>query len=334
MKAAQDLGQHLLQDVLHQEARSLERAAGLMTPAVAQGVRAFFEHLIIHQSSCVLCGVGKSGLIAQKIASTFSSLGLSSWFLHPVEALHGDLGKLKDQDGIIFLSKSGTTEEILKLLPFLKQSKAQLVGLLGDVHSPIASHCGLVIDASVEKEACLNNLAPTTSTTLALALGDALAVYYESLIGLSKEAFAQHHPGGKLGKTLTLKVHHLMTPLNQCPVAGLESSMKDVLLTMTQFPTGLCAIVSEGGVLEGIIVEADIRRTLTKPGVTDVLNLKAKVLMNPNPLLIDDQAMAVDALRLMENPKRPVYVLPVVSATEKKFMGIISLHQIAQQGLS
>ena len=195
----------------------------------------YLSYAVKSGGSLIVSGVGKSGNVANKIASTFSSLGLSSYFLHPVEALHGDLGRVTKSDAIIWISNSGTTEEITKLLPYIDIPKEMMVALVGNVASPIAKSCSIVLDAGVDKEACINNLAPTTSTTVAMALGDALAVLYESIVGLSKEKYAQNHPGGLLGKSLRLKVENLMIEKDQCGCIDQKSSLKDAVLAMTKF---------------------------------------------------------------------------------------------------
>ena len=211
----------------------------------------------------IFCGVGKSGHIGVKLAATFSSLGLRSLFLHPTEALHGDLGRATTNDAIFFLSKSGTTEEIVKLIPFLDIPKERRVAMVGKTDSPIASHCELVFDCSVEKEACINNQAPTTSTTVTLALGDAMAVLLEHCAGFSQEDFLKFHPGGFLGKILRYKVRDLMIPSAECPVVEKGHTLKEVIFRMTERPVGGCAVL-EGSKLKGLMVEGDIRRALNK----------------------------------------------------------------------
>jgi len=193
---------NLFTQVLTSEAKALERAAQNFSEKTADQLVSLFEMLAGTGGSLVVCGVGKSGHIGTKIAATFSSLGLPSFFLHPTEAMHGDLGRVSKADAILLISKSGTTEEIISLLPYLPIPKDRIIALVGKVNSPIAEKSGIVLDASVEKEACINDLAPTTSTTVALAMGDAMAVLYENVLGVSKEKFAVNHPAGLLGKSL------------------------------------------------------------------------------------------------------------------------------------
>ena len=320
----------IFKDVLRLEARAIEHSIDSITDQQINDLSSIYDRLLASKGSLVFCGVGKSGMIANKLASTFSSLGLKSWFLHPVEALHGDLGRLSNNDALVLISKSGETEEILKLAPFLKTDKDLIIGLLGLVDSKIAGLCGLVFNCEVEKEACINNQAPTTSSTLALAMGDAMAVYYEDYVKLSKENFAINHPGGLLGKVLNLQVKDLMTPLSSCPLLTENQSLKDAIISMTQLPVGGCAICDENNKLTGIIVEGDIRRTFSKEN-SQGLETKISEVMNNKPLSIKPDDLAIDALRLMENREREVQILPVIGE-DKIFMGFLRLHDLLKEG--
>jgi len=319
----------LVKNVLKMEARAIDLASERLTGASVEACSSLFEWLTQTGGNLVICGVGKSGLIGTKIASTFSSLGLPSFFLHPTEAMHGDLGRVTKSDVMILLSKSGTTQEIIDLLPYLQLPKQRLIGLLGNVKSPIAEKCGVVFDCSVEKEACLNDLAPTTSTTLALAMGDALAVLFEAVKGVSKEQFAINHPAGLLGKSLSLTVEKLMRHKNECGQVTRDSLLQDALLTMTKFPVGLLAITVDGK-LEGIIVEGDIRRALMKD--PEALKKPIKDFMNTKPKVISADILAYEALKIMESKERPVTVLPVLEG--EKFMGVLRLHDLLQAGFA
>lgn len=319
-------------DVLRLEAKALETAADLLDKSGAEQVQklaVLFQELNDSESAIVFCGVGKSGIIAQKCASTFTSLGLPSFYLHPTEALHGDLGRLRKSDAIVFISKSGTTEEILKLLPFLVTKKGHRIGLIGASSSPIGEQCGIVFNCFVEKEACINNQAPTTSSTLALAMGDAMAVLFESLTGLSKEGFAINHPGGILGKSLRMKVKDLMIKNLNCPVVNSEQTLQEVILLMTKYPVGGCAVV-DNNKFQGILVEGDIRRTFTREN----LGLKTKVsdIMNPSPIFVGPENLAFEALEKMEKESRALQVLPVIE--DNKFLGFIRLHDLLKEGFS
>jgi arabinose-5-phosphate isomerase len=320
----------MMTDVLRLEAKALENAADMLDKSGEEQVRklvSLFHDLSETGSALHFCGVGKSGMIAQKCASTFTSLGLPSFYLHPTEALHGDLGRLRKNDAIVLLSKSGTTEEILKLLPFIGTKKSHLVGLIGASHSLIGDQCGILFDCSVEKEACLNNQAPTTSSTLALAVGDAMAVLFESLTGLSKEGFAINHPGGILGKSLRMKVRDLMIKESSCPIVNSSQTLQEVILMMTKYPVGGCAVVDEK-IFKGILVEGDIRRTFTR----DNLGLKTQVkeIMNIKPISIGLENLAFEALEKMESNGRTLQLLPVIEG--EKFLGFIRLHELLKEG--
>lgn len=315
-------------NVLDLEAQAILKAMVLIEKAQVHQLIEIYQDLKSSGGKIIFCGVGKSGIIGQKLASTFSSLGLHTLVLHPTDALHGDLGNVNPQDAIVLISKSGTTEEILKLLPYLPIDRTRIIGLLGQVQSSLAEHCSLVFDCSIEKEACINNQAPTTSSTLALALGDAMAVVYEKWIGLSKEGFAINHPGGWLGKSIRLKVSHLMVPKINCPTVEGQDTLRSALLAMTTYPVGACAIIDKDGLI-GLLVEADIRRTLLKEEFD--LNTPVQKIMNKHPVVISMDSLALEALTLMESGERKFYVLPVVQGTT--FVGMIRMHDLIQEGL-
>jgi arabinose-5-phosphate isomerase len=321
----------IARNVLELEAQEIINASTKLDEDQLGKLVDIFKYLEEIDGNLVFCGVGKSGVIASKLASTFCSLGLHSFFLHPVEALHGDLGRVNKTDAIVFISKSGTTEEIMKLLPFLEISPKRMVGLLGNVDSPIGRRCELVFDCSVKKEACINNQAPTTSSTLALAMGDALAVVYESIVGLSREGFAVNHPGGKLGKSLRIKVKHLMCDKAGCPIVGPGATLQDVILEMTKKPLGGCAVLDEDDKFLGFVVEGDIRRTFTKENMG--LQTPVTEIFNSNPVDVRPDALALDALKLMELRKREIAILPVLDEN-KIFKGLIRLHDLLKEGLA
>ena len=319
-------------DVLKLEANSLLRAAEILEKnhsKDADRLTILFEQLRSTNSAIIFCGVGKSGIIAQKCAATFTSLGLPSFFLHPTEALHGDLGRVGKNDAIVLLSKSGTTEEIIKLLPFLQVPSSHRIALVGQVPSPVSDFCDIVFNCSVEKEACINNQAPTNSSTLAIAMGDAMAVLFEKYIGLSKEGFAVNHPGGILGKSLRMKVRDLIVKESNCPVLSESQNLQDAILGMTKFPVGGCAVV-EKGEFKGILVEGDIRRTFTREN--QGLQTKVESIMNKTPISVHPDQLAFEALELMESKTRSIQILPVLE--EGKFLGFIRLHDLLKEGFS
>jgi arabinose-5-phosphate isomerase len=320
---------NLFTQVLITEAKALEQAAERFDDKTANRLVGLFELLTTTGGSLIISGVGKSGHIGTKIAATFSSLGLPSFFLHPTEAMHGDLGRVTKSDAIVLISKSGTTEELLNMLPYVSVPKERIVALVGKTNSPLASASGIVIDASVEKEACINDLAPTTSTTLALALGDAMAVLYENVVGVSKEKFAVNHPAGLLGKSLSLTVDRLMIKASDCPTVSASATLQDAILVMTQKPVGMCAVV-DGLKLLGILVEGDIRRAFAKSA--DAIKTPVKDLMTATPTTLLPSTLAFEALKMMENPTRLLNVAPVVE--DGNFIGVLRLHDLFKAGFN
>lgn len=321
----------IAQKVLHLEAQAILSASDRLQETEVQVLVEMLREVKSNQGQLIFCGVGKSGYIGQKLASTFCSLGLPSHFLHPIEALHGDLGRVSKMDVIVFISNSGSTEEILKLIPFIAIPIERRIGLLGNINSPLGESCKLVLDCSVEKEACKNNQAPTTSSTLALAMGDAMAVIFEYLVGLSREGFAYNHPGGLLGKSLRVKVSDLMIASSDCPVLSPNQSLKDAILEMTNLPLGGLALLNEDGSFAGILVDGDIRRFFATNDPS--LDTPIKDVMNNNPIFTSPDKLAIDALYEMENRKRQIGILPVLGA-KREFLGFIRIHDILQQGIS
>lgn len=320
---------NLFTQVLVNEAEALTRAAARIDKEVVDKLITVFEMLAHTGGSLIISGVGKSGLISQKIAATFSSLGLPSFFLHPTEAMHGDLGRVTKADAVVLISKSGTTEELLKMLPFLSVPRERIIALVGKIDSPIAHQAGIVLDASIDKEACINDLAPTTSTTLALAFGDAMAVLYENVMGVSKEKFAVNHPAGLLGKSLSLTIDRLMIPVEDCPLISEEATLQEAILAMTKKPIGMCAVITETK-LVGILVEGDIRRAFANS--PDAIKTPVNKLMTKNPTTLPIGILAFDALKTMESGKKLLNVAPVVDG--EKFMGVLRLHDLFKAGFN
>jgi arabinose-5-phosphate isomerase len=240
------------------------------------------------------------------------------------------MGRIGKNDAILFLSKSGSTEEILKFIPFLDIPKELRISLLGNVESPIANESGVVLNCSVEREACLNDQAPTTSSTLALAMGDALAVFYEQLVGLSREGFASNHPGGLLGKSMRIQVKDLMWKIDDCPRVKADTAIKEVILEMTQKPVGACAVIDDGGKLLGLIVDGDIRRLFASSD--SGLTSKVVDVMNKKPTTIAPTELAFTALKLMEERERPISLLPVTTE-QNEFLGMVRIHDLWKEGL-
>ncbi len=319
----------LFVDVLEQEARSILSLRDKITKEEVERLNSFFEYLLTTGGQLVFTGVGKSAVIGMKLASTFCSLGQNSFFLHPTDALHGDLGRISQSDVVVLISKSGNTEELLKLVNHLDLPITSLIGLLGERNSPLAKECSLVLDCHVEKEACLINKAPTNSTTATLAIGDAMAIVFQYISGLSKEKFLKNHPGGLLGRSLRLKVKDLMVEYSKSAIASPEDTMEDVLTKMIDHPTGICCVILEQD-LQGIIVDGDIKRLLKSKKFTPLL--KAKDVMNSQFIFTTEDELAYDCLKKMEKREKPISVMPVFDK-EKGFKGIIRLHDLLTQGL-
>jgi len=282
----------------------------------------------------VVLGVGKSGIIAQKIAATMTSSGTAAIHLHPSDALHGGLGIVTPDDVVVMLSNSGETNELIELLPFLQRRQVPIVAIVGNLNSTIGQRADAVLDASVDHEACPLNLAPTTSTTVALAFGDALAMTLMRAKGLTESDFASNHPGGQLGKRLTLRVADLMHSGAENPTIADNASWMDVVSTITQYGLGAVNVLDRDGLLAGVITDGDLRRSLQKLGGRDFgfANLKCDDLMTHNPVVTNPEMLAFDAFRLMEDRPSQISVLPVVDG-DRRCVGLIRLHDIVRSGL-
>jgi len=278
----------------------------------------------------VVTGVGKSGIIGRKIASTLSSTGTPAFFLHPADALHGDLGMLDRRDIVLAISKSGETEELLSILPVIKRQGNKLIVMTCNPNSSLARAADVVLDVGVKEEACPLGLAPTSSTTATLALGDALAVALLQSRGFKAEDFAKIHPKGALGKKLLLRVRDLMHVGEEFPKVQEEAPMKEVLLEMTSKRLGVTGVMNGGGELVGVITDGDLRRALEK--FPDLLTKRAKDIMTRNPKGIEADALAVEALRRME--EHSITSLFVFEKSGDRIpIGIIHLHDILKAGV-
>lgn len=279
--------------------------------------------LLYHcQGRIVTTGLGKSGIICKKIAATLASTGTPALFIHPAEAVHGDLGMLVKGDVLLALSNSGETEEILTLLERVKRLGIKLVSMVGDIHSTLASVSDVALDVSVRKEACPLNLAPTASTTAALALGDALALALLEKRGFKEEDFAMLHPGGKIGKRF-LKVKDLMHIGDHVPKVHVSCPMGDVIYEMSKKGFGVTSVVADGNLLVGIITDGDLRRLLQKKG--DILDRTAGECLTKNPITIDGEELATKALNIMEAKK----ITSLLIVDDKgRVDGIIHLHDL------
>jgi len=286
-----------------------------------------FEHAVQLLFDCrgrvILTGMGKSGIICRKIAATLSSTGTPAFFLHPAEAIHGDLGAIREEDVVIALSHSGETDELVRLLESIRRIGAKLIVLTGDPSSTMARAADVTLDCGISHEACPMNLVPTASTTAALALGDALAMTLLVRKGFREDQFASLHPGGKLGKRL-MRVENVMHARDAAPAIGRDARMPDVIHEMSSKRLGMTCVVDDDGRLCGVFTDGDLRRLMmTRP--QDVLHLTAGDVMIPNPLTIDRGLLAVEAVRIMETHK---ITSVIVVDGDRKVEGVVHLHDL------
>lgn len=273
----------------------------------------------------VVTGIGKSAIIGQKIVATLNSTGTPSLFMHAADAIHGDLGIIQKDDAVICISKSGDTPEIKVLIPLLKSWGHKLIAIVGNDQSYLARNSDFVLNTYVEKEACPNNLAPTSSSTAQLAMGDALAVTLLDYKGFTSEDFARYHPGGALGKKLYLTVKAIY-PNNAAPQVSKDEDIRKVIMEITSNRLGGVA-VTENGKIAGIITDGDIRRMLLNH--TDIQNIRASDIMSSNPKSMDESTMAVDALRFMEQHN----IMQLLITANGLYVGMIHLHDLVKEGL-
>lgn len=277
----------------------------------------------------IVTGVGKSGVIAQKIAQTFTSTGTVAVFVHPSDALHGSLGMVSKEDVVIALSNSGETDEILAILPSIKQRGVPVISIVGNIDSTLSRSSDVVLDASVDKEACPLNLAPTASTTVALAIGDAIAMTVMESRGLTADDFAANHPAGRLGKRLTLRVESLM---HESPNIEESAGWLDVVKAISKYALGAVNVVDNSGKLIGIVTDGDLRRTIERTEPSRFLSLDASLMMTRDPIVASPEMLAYDALQLMEDRPSQISVLPVVDSANK-CVGLLRLHDVVMSGL-
>ena len=273
----------------------------------------------------IITGIGKSAIIASKIVATLNSTGTPSIFMHAADAIHGDLGLILKNDVVICISKSGNTPEIKVLVPLIKRAKNKLIAITGNKDSFLGQQADFILNAYVEKEACPNNLAPTTSTTAQLVIGDALAVCLLELRGFSSTDFAKYHPGGALGKKLYLRVQDISS-VNQKPKVNPTTNIKDIIIEITEKMLGVTAVVANNKIV-GIITDGDLRRMLTK--VDDFSKLTAKDIMSANPKRINAESMAIEALEIMEANE----ISQLLVEENGNYAGVVHLHDLIKEGI-
>ena len=318
-----------VQDLLRIEANAKAQTATRLEEAQVERV---VDLIADCKGKVVILGVGKSGIIGQKIAATMTSTGTAALYLHPSDALHGGLGIVQPDDVVIVLSNSGETDEIVAMLPYLKNREVAIIAIVGNLNSTLAQRADAVLDASVDKEACPLNLAPTTSTTVALAIGDALAMTVMKVKGLTSDDFAVNHPAGRLGKRLTLRVADLMHTNGENPTIATGSSWVDVVRAISKGGLGAVCVVDSSGRLAGIITDGDLRRAIERTSHDSLATLTGDDFMTRQPAVATPQLLAFDALRLMEDRPSQISVLPVVDE-DQICVGLIRVHDIVRSGL-
>ena len=311
-------------EVIRIEAEAVSGLLNSINKDFAKAVQTIYNS----KGRVVLTGMGKSGLIARKIVATLNSTGTAAIYLHPTDALHGDLGMVRKEDIVILISKSGETEEILNLLPMLKRLGVTLIAMTENNNSRLGSQSNIFLNIHVQEEACPYDLAPTASTTATLALGDALSIALLQKKGFTEEDFAYLHPGGSLGKRLSLEIKEIMITGSKIPVVNETASIKDVILEITSKRLGTTCVINNEGLLSGIITDGDLRRILEK--TLDIKNLSAIDIMSHNPKIMKENILASFALQQMENFK--ITSLVIIDDL-KKPVGIVHLHDLINLGI-
>lgn len=309
-------------DVLKNESQAIEK----LTQYIDEDFEACVKVISQSKGRVVVTGVGKSALIGSKIVATLNSTGTPALFMHAGDAIHGDLGMVRPEDIVICLSKSGNTPEIRMLIPLVKRRGFKLIALVSNINSYLAQQADYVLNATIGEEACPNNLAPTTSTTAHLAMGDALAVCLLHLRNFSSEDFAQFHPGGSLGKQLYLKVDDIMAK-KELPLVGKETPLREIIVEISSKRLGAAAVVASDQSLLGIITDGDLRRMLQKETVID--RVKASDIMTINPRKIGSEELAVKALHLMQQNS----ITQLIVTEGDKVVGFVHLHDLLKEGI-
>jgi len=312
-------------NVIRIEAEAVSKLESRINSSFIEAVETIYKS----KGRTIVTGMGKSGIIARKIVATMNSTGTPAIFLHASDAVHGDLGIVRKEDVVVCISKSGDTPEVQQLIPMFKRIGVPIISLVGNVNSKLAQSSDIVLDASVTEEACPLDLAPTASTAVSLALGDALAIALLDQREFSVEEFAMYHPGGNLGKRLILKIEEIMVSGDSVPKVKLSTPLKDVIIEITSKRLGATCVVGEDGKLKGVVTDGDLRRMLQK--TTDVANLTAENVMTKNPKVIRHHSLAAIAIQEMESFN--ITQLIVVDESYKP-VGMVHLHDLVKAGLS
>jgi len=303
------------------ESKAIGNLINLLDDQFAHAV----QHILESKGRVVVSGVGKSAIVASKIVATLNSTGTPAIFMHAADAIHGDLGTIQEDDVVICLSKSGNTPEIKALLPLIKIGKNKLIGITGNMDSVLAKQADFALNTFVEKEACPNNLAPTTSTSAQMAMGDALAICLLELKGFSSSDFAKYHPGGALGKKLYLRVADIVVN-NEKPQVDINASVKDVIVEISSKMLGVTAVMENNKVV-GIVTDGDIRRMLSK--YDNISGLTAKDIMTSNPKSVDADTLAINALKLLQEKS----ISQLLAFDGESYAGVVHIHNLINEGI-
>lgn len=312
----------LAKKTFHYESEAIKELANLLTEDFYKTIACIYQS----KGRVIVSGIGKSALIAAKIVATLNSTGTPAIFMHAADAIHGDLGTVLKDDVVICISKSGNTEEIKMLIPLIKRGKNALIGMTGNLESVLADQADFVLNTFVEKEACPNNLAPTTSTTAQLVMGDALAICLLEMRGFSSEDFAKYHPGGSLGKRLYLRVADIVTK-NQKPAVEASTPVKQAIVEISEKMLGVTAVIKNDKVI-GIITDGDIRRMLNK--YDNIKDLTAEDIMTKNPKTISSDVLAIKAMEHL----RSFGISQLLVLDGEEYKGVIHIHNLINEGLA
>ncbi|NDV16091.1 KpsF/GutQ family sugar-phosphate isomerase [Muricauda sp. TY007] len=303
------------------ESKAVANLISLLDDQFAHAV----QYILESEGRVIVSGVGKSAIVASKIVATLNSTGTPAIFMHAADAIHGDLGTIQQNDVVICLSQSGNTPEIKALLPLIKVGKHKLIGITGNMDSVLAKQADFVLNTYVEKEACPNNLAPTTSTSAQMSMGDALAISLLELKGFSSSDFAKYHPGGALGKKLYLRVADIVVK-NQKPQVDINTKVKDVIIEISEKMLGVTAVLDQGKVV-GIVTDGDVRRMLSK--YDNISGLTARDIMTSNPKTIDVDTLAIKALKLLQEKS----ISQLLAFDGDTYAGVVHIHNLINEGI-
>ncbi len=312
----------IAKDIIQKEAAAVAALEQLLDGQFEKAV----EAILSCKGRVVVSGIGKSAIVAQKIVATFNSTGTPAVFLHAADAIHGDLGMVQEQDVVMILSKSGESPEIKMLLSFIRGFGNPLIGMVGNLQSVLAKQSDIVLNTTIDQEACMNNLAPTSSTTVQMVMGDALAITLMEMRGFGTDDFARFHPGGTLGKKLYLRVQDVYVHNERPRVAG-DTALREVIIEITSKRLGATAVTDEEGMLLGIITDGDLRRLLEKEGIRT--GLQAADIMTVSPKTVEADALAVEALDLM----RTHDITRLVVTNGRRYLGFIDLNNLIREGI-